>query len=67
MKVVHMGDCPIAWDTSIRWGSQVHSSFLEEFPTSHGDTVDDEHYLSSQTDHPDSRGHASGMRSRSQG
>ena len=40
---------------------------------SHGDTVNDEHYFSSpdgqsiKEDHPDFRGHATGMRSRSQG
>ena len=38
-----------------------------------GDTIDDEHYLSSskgwsiREDHPDVRGHAMGMRPRSQG
>ena len=45
MPVVHMGDCPVTWSTSIysiRSGSQVYGSFLEEFPTSHKDTVDDE-------------------------
>ena len=42
--------------------------FLEEFPTSHKDTVDDEHCFSSPDgrsvgeDHPDFRGHATGMR-----
>ena len=42
--------------------------FLEEFPTSHKDTVDDENYFSSpdgqsvEEDHPDFRGHATGMR-----
>ena len=41
---------------------------LEEFPESHGDTVDDEHYFSSLDgwsvgeDHLDFIGHASGMR-----
>ena len=40
----------IAWGTciySIGSGSQVYNSFLEDFPASHGDTVDDEHYFSS--------------------
>ena len=47
--------------------------FLEEFPTSHGDTVDDEYCFSSldgwsvEEDHPNFRGHASGMSSRFQG
>ena len=41
--------------------------FLEEFPASHKDTVDDEHCFSSQDrrsvgeDHLDFRGHAMGM------
>ena len=53
---------------SIILGSQVYDSFLEEFPTSHGDTIDDEHNFSSSDgrsvikDHPDIRGHATGMR-----
>ena len=44
---------------------------LEEFPESHGDTVDDEHCLSSldgrsvREDHSNFRGHASGMHPRS--
>ena len=42
--------------------------FFKEFPTGHGDTVDDEHNFSSldgrsiRNDHPDIRGHATGMR-----
>ena len=42
--------------------------FLGEFPESHGDAVDDEHCFSStdgwsvRDDHPDFRGHATGMR-----
>ena len=76
LKVVYTGDCPIAWSVniySIGWGSQVYDSFLEEFPKSHRDIVDDEHYFSSLDgrlvgeDHPNFRGHATGMRSRSQG
>ena len=54
LQVVHTGDCPIAWGTSIHCiesGSQVYGSFLENFSTSHGDTVDDEHIFSS----PDGR------------
>ena len=67
-----MGDFSVAWSVSIhsiRSGSQVYNSFLEEFPESHGDTVDDEHYFlsSDREDHPDFRGHAMGIRSRSQG
>ena len=41
-----MGDCPITWSTSIYnigSGSQVYDSFLEEFPASHGDIIEDEH------------------------
>ena len=49
-------------------GSQVYDSFLEEFQTSHGDTVDGEHNFSSpdgrlvREEHPDVKGHATGMR-----
>ena len=46
LQVVHIGDCPVAWGTgvhSIELGSQVYGSFFEEFPSSHGDIVDDEH------------------------
>ena len=66
-----MGDCSVTWSTgiySIKSGSQVYDSFLEEFSTSHGGTVDDEHYFSSLDgrsvgeDHSDFRGHAMGMR-----
>ena len=66
-----MGDCPVTWSTSIysiKSGSQVYDSFLEELSTSHGDTVDDEHYFSSLDrrsvgeDHSYFRGHATGMR-----
>ena len=73
---VHIGDCPVAWDTSIysiESGSQVYDPFLEEFLASHGDTVDDEHKFSSLDgqsvgeDHQDFKGHAMSMRSRSQG
>ena len=66
-----MGDCPVAQGTSvhsIRLGFQVYDSFLEEFPASHVDTVDDEHCFSSLDrwsvgeDHPDVRRHATGLR-----
>ena len=49
-----MRDCLVAWSVSIhsiKSGSQVYGSFLEEFPTSNGNTVDDEHNFSS----PDGR------------
>ena len=71
-----MGDYSVAWGTSIYSivsGSQVYNSFLEEYPTSHGDTIDDEHCFSSSDerlvgeDHPDFIRHATGMRPRSQG
>ena len=60
-----MGDCSIAWSFSIhsiKSGSQVYDSFLEEFPLSHGDIVDDEHNFSSsdgrsiKEDHLDVKG-----------
>ena len=66
-----MGDCPVAWSAgihSIGSGSQVYDSFLEEFLASHGDTIDNDHNFSSpdeqsiKKDHPDVRGHATGMR-----
>ena len=71
-----MGDCPITWSTSIhsiRSGPQVYNSFLGEFPTSHGDTVDGEHNFSSSNgqlvreEHLDITGHATSMCPRSQG
>ena len=69
-----MRDSPLAWSVSlyhIRSGSQVYDSFLEEFPKSHGDAVDDEHCFSStdgqpvRDDHPNIRGHATRMHPRS--
>ena len=53
---------------SIGSGSQVYISLLKEFPTGHGDTIDDEHSFSSpngrsiREDHPDIRGHATSIR-----
>ena len=53
---------------SIGSGSQVYSSVLEEFPESHGDTVDNEHCVSSADrwsvgeDHTSFRGHTVSMR-----
>ena len=41
-----MGDCSVTWSTSIYsigLRSQVYGSFLQEFPASPGDIVDDEH------------------------
>ena len=45
-----MRDFSVAWGTiiySIGLESRVYYSFLEEFPASHGNTIDDEHYFSS--------------------
>ena len=66
-----MEDYPVARGTGVHrmgLGSQVYGSFLEEFPVSHKDTVDDEHSFPSpnewlvREDHPDVRGHWTGMR-----
>ena len=71
MQVVRVGACLITWNVNIyciRPGSKVYGSFLGDFPKSHGDTVDDEHNLSSpngrsiREDHPDFRGHVTDMR-----
>ena len=70
LQVVYIRDCPVTWSASlysIEPRSQVYSSFLGEFPTSHGNTVDDEHCFSSSNgrsireDHLDFRGHATSM------
>ena len=75
MQVVRTGDYPVIWISSVHsigLGSQVYGSFLGELPTSHEDMVDDEHIFSSpnersvKEDHPDVRGHATGMRYLSQ-
>ena len=50
LQVVHSRDCPVTWSVGlyrIGLGSQVYGSLLEEFPESHGNTVDDEHDFSS--------------------
>ena len=50
LHVIHTRDSPVTWSASlyhIRLRSQVYSSLLEEFPESHGNTVDDEHCFSS--------------------
>ena len=50
MQVVHTRDCTVAWSASlysVRSGSQVYSSILEEFPESHGDIVEDDYCFSS--------------------
>ena len=67
LQVIHTRDCPVTWSASpysIEPGSQVYSSFLGELLTSHGDTVEVEHFFSSpdgksvREDHPDVREHA---------
>ena len=70
--VVYTGDSLVAWSASIhsiKLGSKVYGSFLEEFPVSHENTVDDEHCFSStngrsvKEDHLDFRGNAMSMHS----
>ena len=54
-QVVYMRGCLVTWSASIHSigsVSQVYISFLEEVPKSHGDTIDDEHNLSSPEDRP---------------
>ena len=71
LPIVYLRDFPTTWRTSVHsigQGSKVYGTLLEEFPKSHGDTVDIEHYDSSANkqsvveDHTDFRGHAVGMR-----
>ena len=71
MSIVSSRDCPITWSDSlyrIGQGSQVYDTLLEEFPKGHGDTVDDEHCVSSsyrwlvREDHTNFRGHPTSMR-----
>ena len=48
-----MRDRPVTWSSSlyrIRPGSQFYGLLLEEFPESHGNTIDDEHCFHPQTD-----------------
>ena len=55
------------------WDPRFTTHFFGEFPTTHGDTIDDEHNFSSPNgrsideDHPDVRGHAMSMCPGSQG
>ena len=69
-KIFRLHGVPVS---SIGSRSQVYDSFLEEFPESRRDTIDDEHCFSSLNgqsigeDHPNFRGHATTMRSKSQG
>ena len=67
MSVLSSRDFPTTWSTSVHslgQGSKVYSTLLEEFPKVHGDTVDDEHNVSSVDrwsvgeDHTGFRGHA---------
>ena len=75
LQVIHTRDRPVTWSVSlyrIRPGSQVYDSLLEEFPKSHGNTVDDEHCFSSidrqpvRDDHIGFGRHVAGMHPRSQ-
>ena len=70
LQVIHTRYYPVTWSVSlysIRLESQVYSSFLGEFPGSHGDTVDVEHCFSSsdrrsvREDYPNVRGHVTSM------
>ena len=50
LQVIHTKDCPVTWSTSvhsIRQGSQVQGTLLEEFSEGHGDVVDNEYCVSS--------------------
>ena len=76
LQVIHTRDRLVTWSDSlyrIRSGSQIYDSLLEEFPESHGNAVDDEHYFSSidkrlvGEDHTGFGGHAASMRPKSQG
>ena len=63
----------VSFSISIRLGSQVYRSVLEDFPESHEDIVDDEHCVSStdrwsvEEDHTSVRGHAVTIRPELQG
>ena len=70
LYVVHLRDFPVTWSVSlyrIGPGSQVYDSLLEEFPKSHGNTVDDEQCFSSTDrqlvgeDYTGFKGHAASM------
>ena len=72
LQVIYMRDCSTTWNTSvhsIEQGFQIQSTLLEEFPEGHGDTVDDENFVSSTNrwsvgeDHTGFRGHTVIMRS----
>ena len=76
IKVIHTRDRLDTWSVSLYRiipGPQVYSSLLEEFPKSHGNTVDNEHCFSSTDtqpigeDHTGFGRHATGMHPRSQG
>ena len=76
LQVVYMRDNTVAWSSSlhsIRSGSLVYSSVLEEFLEGHGDTTFDEYHFSSsnewsiRADYSYFRGHVMSMRPGSQG
>ena len=71
LQDIHTRDCPVTWSTSvhsIRQGSQIHNTLLEEFLEDHGDAVDDEHCClatdgwSVEEDHTGFRGHVASRR-----
>ena len=64
-EIIWLHGVPVS--ISIRSGSQVYNSVLEEFPEIHGDIVDDEHCVSSSNrwsvgeGHTSVRGHAASI------
>ena len=76
LQVAYTGDSTVTWSSSIysiRSGSSVYGSVLEEFLEAHGDAAFDEYRFSSsngwsiRANYSDFRGHAMSMRPRSQG
>ena len=64
LPLVYSKNCPVTWSAilyRIGQGPQNCDTLLEEFPKGHGDTVDDEHCISSagrwlvEEDHTDFR------------
>ena len=49
LQTIHARDFLVTWSASIHSiepGSEVYSTFLEEFPKGDGNTIDDEHRFS---------------------
>ena len=74
MSIIYSSNCQVTWSASLYrlgQGSQIYVTLLEELPEDQGDTVDDEHHLSSTDrwlvgeDHTGFRGHAASMCPRS--